>query len=58
MDLQERFAAVEAALKLQLAVGTSHLQAVEMAPQHFGLTAAERPAVKWIRRRRTFRVTE
>ena len=51
MDLTERLAAVDAALKLQLAVGTSHLQAVEMAPQAFGLTTAARPAIKTIRKR-------
>ena len=52
MDLQERLSAVEAALRLQLAVGTSHLQEIEMAPRAFGLTAAARPAIRAIRQRR------
>ena len=51
-SLAERLLAVEAALKLQLATGTSHLQAVEISPQSFGLSADSRTAVKKIRRRR------
>ena len=52
MDLAERLEAVEAALKLQLEVGTSHLQAVEMTPHAFGLASSSRPAIKAIRKRR------
>ena len=33
-------------------MGTSHLQQLEMAPIPFGLTAAARPAIKAIRKRR------
>ena len=51
-SLAERLLVVEAALKLQLATGTSHLQAVEISPQSFGLNADSRTAVKQIRRRR------
>ena len=51
-SLAERLQAVEAALKLQLATGTSHLQEVEIAPQAFGLHADARTAVKKIRKRR------
>ena len=52
MDICERLTAVEAALRLQLAAGTSHLQEIEMAPGAFGLSAAARPAIKAIRKRR------
>ena len=52
MDLRERLAAVEAGPRLQVAVGTSHLQQLEMAPSAFGLIAAARPAIKAIRKRR------
>ena len=51
-DICERLTAVEAALRLQLAAGTSHLQEIEMAPGAFGLSAAARPAIKAIRKRR------
>ena len=51
-SLAERLQAVEVALKLQLATGTSHLQAIEIAPQAFGLQADARAAVKKIRKRR------
>ena len=52
MDICERLTAVEAALRLQLAAGTSHLQEIEMAPGAFGLSASARPAIKAIRKRR------
>ena len=52
MDICERLTAVEAALRLQLAAGASHLQEIEMAPGAFGLSAAARPAIKAIRKRR------
>ena len=52
LELDERLQAIEAALKLQMELGTSHLQAVEIAPRSFGLDAALRPAVKSIRMRR------
>ena len=52
MDICERLTAVEAALRLQLAAGTSHLQEIEMAPGAFGLSAGARPAIKAIRKRR------
>ena len=51
-DICERLKAVEAALRLQLAAGTSHLQEIEMAPGAFGLSAAARPTIKAIRKRR------
>ena len=52
MDLRKRLTAVETALRLQLAAGTSHLQEIEMAPSAFGLSADARPAIKAIRKRR------
>ena len=54
MDLAQRMAAVEEALTLQLKVGTSHLQAIEMAPEKFGITNQARPGIKQIRKRRNW----
>ena len=42
-DMAQRMSAVEAALTLQRMVGTSHLQAIEMAPERYGLRNRARP---------------
>ena len=53
-DMAQRMSAVEEALTLQLMVGTSHLQAIEMAPERYGLTNRARPEIKQIRQRRNW----
>ena len=51
-NISQRMAIIEEATRLQLALGASHLQQVEMAPEAYGLTAATRAPVRRPRRRR------
>ena len=51
-ELDERIHIVEAALRLQDATGSSHLQQLEMDPEAYGLDKATRPRIKKLRQRR------
>ena len=51
-DVVHRLAVIEAALRVQVATGVSHLQQLETAPAAHGLTAEARPAVRRLRRHR------
>ena len=51
-DITERMAIIEKAVRLQMTLGASHLQQVEMAPEAFGLTAASRPGLRSLRKQR------
>ena len=51
-DIMQRLTVVEASIRLQSALGASHLQQVEQAPASFGLPAAARTPVRALRKRR------
>ena len=51
-DIQQRMEVIEKALRLQTAVGASHLQQVELDPAAFGLPVAARSPVRRLRRKR------
>ena len=51
-DIQKRLSVVEASLRVQHAVGASHLQQIEQAPSVFGLCSTTRPALRALRRQR------
>ena len=51
-DIQQRMEVIEEALRLQTAVGASHLQQVELDPAAFGLPVAARTPVRRLRRKR------
>ena len=51
-DIEHRLEIVEKAIRLQLTLGATHLQQVEMAPESFGLSAAARGPVRRLRRGR------
>ena len=51
-DIEHRLEIVEKAIRLQLTLGATHLQQVEMAPESFGLSAAARGPVRTLRRGR------
>ena len=51
-SILERMAVVEKAIRLQMSLGASHLQQVEMAPETFGLPATARTHVRNLRRKR------
>ena len=51
-SILERMAVVEKAIRLQMSLGASHLQQVEMAPETFGLPGTARTHVRSLRRRR------
>ena len=52
VEISERMAIVEEAIRLQIATGASHLQQLEMAPEAFGLSASARAPVRRFRQRR------
>ena len=51
-DVTQRLAVIEAALRVQVATGVSHLQQLETAPAAHGLPEEARPAVRRLRRQR------
>ena len=51
-DIRQRLSVVEASLRVQHAVGASHLQQLELCPAAFGLSSSARPAVKSLRQKR------
>ena len=52
MDLSRRMKVVEESLRLQTALGVSHLQQAEKTPQTYGLPLSARTPVRDLRRRR------
>ena len=52
MDLSRRMKVVEESLRLQIALGVSHLQQAEKTPQTYGLPLSARTPVRDLRRRR------
>ena len=52
MDLSRRMKVVEESLRLQTALGVSHLQQAEKAPESYGLPSSARTPVRDLRRRR------
>ena len=51
-SLHNRLATVEAALRLQDATGTSHLQQIEINPEAYGVAKSSRPHIKRLRLQR------
>ena len=51
-DIEHRLAIVERAIRLQMALGATHLQQVEMHPAAYGVPLAARSAVRQLRRDR------
>jgi len=51
-DIEHRLQIVEKAIRLQMTLGATHLQQVEMAPESFGLSAAARGPLRRLRRSR------
>ena len=51
-DIEHRLSIVERAIRLQMAVGASHLQQIEMDPAAFGVPSAARSSVQQLRRER------
>ena len=51
-DIERRLSIVERAIRLQTALGASHLQQVELDPAAFGVPPAARTAVRKLRRER------
>ena len=48
-QILQRMAVIESAIRVQITLGASHLQQVEMAPEAFGLTAASRAPLRRLR---------
>ena len=51
-DIENRLAIVERAIRVQMALGASHLQQVEMDPAAFGVPSDARTSVRRLRRER------
>ena len=51
-DIEHRLSIVERAIRLQMALGATHLQQIEMDPAAFGVPSAARSSVRQLRRER------
>ena len=51
-DIEKRLSIVERAIRLQMALGASHLQQIEMDPAAFGVPSSARSSVRQLRRDR------